>query len=225
MMPAPPQLLAFDLDGVLYSSEPFLGEAYRQAIENVNRDRPGSFDRVPPTAEILQHIGWPVPIILSRLFPNAGAEALSRLAPRTLAAICERVAARRGILYEDVPTTLALLRDRPSTLVVASNGRRHYVETVLATYGIDHYFEPIVTADELGDKIGVVRSYVATYRPAAAVMIGDRASDVEAAHAAGMRFVGCDYGHGHRAEIAGAGPVVDRFADLPAAIDAVLAGR
>ena len=30
------RLICFDLDGVLYSSEPFLGEAYREAIALVN---------------------------------------------------------------------------------------------------------------------------------------------------------------------------------------------
>ena len=50
------------------------------------------------------------------------------------------------------------------------------------------------------------------------VMIGDRTSDVEAAQAIGCRFIGCDYGHGYREEIDGAGPIVSTFAQLPGAI-------
>ena len=63
-------LLAFDLDGVLYSSEPFLGDAYREAIEDVNAQRPGAFPRVPATRDILDHIGWPVPEILAAPVPG-----------------------------------------------------------------------------------------------------------------------------------------------------------
>jgi phosphoglycolate phosphatase-like HAD superfamily hydrolase len=54
-------------------------------------------------------------------------------------------------------------------------------------------------------------------------MIGDRASDVEAATAVGCRFIGCDYGHGYRAEIEGVGPLVSAFDQLPGAIGAMLA--
>jgi phosphoglycolate phosphatase-like HAD superfamily hydrolase len=50
------------------------------------------------------------------------------------------------------------------------------------------------------------------------IMVGDRASDVEAAQAIGCPFIGCDYGHGYREEIDGAGPIIATFAELPGAI-------
>jgi phosphoglycolate phosphatase-like HAD superfamily hydrolase len=209
-------LIAFDLDGVLYSSEPFLGPAYREAIANVNRDRPGSFARVPSTREILDHIGWPVPEILRRLFPAVDPEAVKRLHIETLGIICRRVAAGEGVLYPDVDETLRALRADGYQLAVASNGRTQYVETVLTTYRLAELFIPRVTADMVGDKTSVLRFYV--YRLAlaadAVVMVGDRASDVDAARAVGCRFIGCDYGHGYRHEIEAAGPLVSRFADL-----------
>jgi phosphoglycolate phosphatase len=217
-------LVAFDLDGVLYSSEPFLGEAYRQAIANVNTARPGSFARVPTTREILDHVGWPLPVIFANLFPGADADALTALHAETLAVICAHVAQGDGILYAGVADTLRVLRDRGFTLAVASNGRTAYVETVLATYRMGELFIPRVTADMVGDKTSILRFYA--YRlalaPEAVVMVGDRASDVEAARAVGCRFVGCDYGHGYRNEIEAAGPLVDRFADLPAVIETLL---
>jgi len=216
-------LLAFDLDGVLYSSEPFLGAAYQEAIALVNAGRPGAFARVPATEEILAHVGWTIPTIFAHLFPDAGAAALEDLHAATLDVICRRVAAGEGALYADVPATLRALRAAGHTLAVASNGRTRYVETVLATYAIDGLFMPRVTADMVGDKTSILRFYL--YRLALPVerlvMIGDRASDVEAAQAAGCRFVGCDYGHGHRDEIEAAGPLVQRFADLPATIAAL----
>lgn len=218
-------LVAFDLDGVLYSSEAFLGEAYREAIANVNQARPGSFARVPATREILDHVGWPVPIILQRLFPVVDEAAMALLHVETLEVICARVARGEGLLYPDVHDTLRDLHAHGFQLAIASNGRTRYVETVLATYDIADYFIPRVTADMVGDKISVLRFYAyrLALRPAQVVMIGDRASDVEAAAAVGCPFVGCDYGHGYRHEIEAAGPLVARFADLPATIDRVLA--
>src|SRR6185369_13551813 len=108
-----------------------------------------------------------------------------------------------GILYPDVPETLQALHADGLQLGLASNGRTAYVETVLTTYGLGDLFIPRVTADMVGDKTSVLRFY--RYRlglpPNAVVMIGDRASDVEAARAVGCPFIGCDYGHGYRHEI------------------------
>lgn len=213
-------LLAFDLDGVLYSSEPFLGEAYREAIATVNGRHPGAFARVPATAEILAHVGWPLPVIFANLFPGAAAAPLDDLHAETLDVICRRVAAREGIFYPGVAATLRALHDAGHRLCVASNGRTRYVETVIATYGVAGLFLPRVTADDVGDKTAILRHYLAALpvAPRRAVMVGDRASDVEAAHAVGCHFVGCDYGHGHRDEIAHAGPMVRDFAALPAVV-------
>jgi phosphoglycolate phosphatase-like HAD superfamily hydrolase len=218
-------LLAFDLDGVLYSSEPFLGEAYREAIANVNARHPGAFPRLPTTEEILAHVGWPIPVIFANVFPDAAPAALDHLHAATLAVICRRVAARQGIVYPRVAETLHTLRDAGHALCVASNGRTRYVETVLATYGIADLFLPRITADDIGDKTAILRHYMAILAadPRRTVMVGDRRSDVEAARAVACRFVGCDYGHGHRDEIEDAGPLVRDFAALPGVIADLLA--
>ncbi|MBI4518701.1 MAG: HAD family hydrolase [Deltaproteobacteria bacterium] len=213
-------LIAFDLDGVLYSSEPFIADAYREAMAAVNEERPGSFARVPSTREILDHVGWPVATILARLFPAVAGAAVDRLQAATLEVICGRVAARAGVLYEGVAEGLRALHQAGHLLAVASNGRHRYVETVLATYGLSELFVAPITADQVGSKPAVLGGYLERHRlsPAYTVMVGDRASDVEAARVVGCHFIGCDYGHGHRHEIEGAGPTVSRFGEVPAAV-------
>lgn len=217
------RLIAFDLDGVIYSSEPFLGDAYREAIATVNARRPGSFPRVPSTREILAHVGWPVPVILERLFQGIDPAAVELLSRETLGVICEHVTRGEGVLFPGVPATLAELQRAGFQLAVASNGRRRYVETVLAAHDIAHHFVPLVTVDHrngIADKAGVLRAYLSreALTPLQLLMVGDRASDVDAARAVGCRFIGCDYGHGHRGEIERAGVVVSSFDQLPAAI-------
>jgi phosphoglycolate phosphatase len=218
-------LIAFDLDGVLYTSEPFLADAYREAIEVANQRRPGSFQRVPTSEEIFRHIGWPVPTILARLFPDSGPREVALIFEVTLEVICRRVRRREGRLFDGVADTLAALGAGGHELVVASNGRRPYVEAVLSSHDLTPLFEPLlaVEAGLYGDKIDLLRAYVARYRrtPEATVMVGDRASDVEAAEAVGTRFIGCDYGHGHRDEIADRGPIVGAFAELPRVVAAM----
>jgi phosphoglycolate phosphatase len=219
-------LIAFDLDGVLFSSEPFLGEAYREAIANVNARRPNSFPRIPSTREILDHVGWPVTVILQRLFPEIDAAAVDVLYAEALEVICAHVTRGDGILFPGVAETLADLRRSGSLLAVASNGRQRYIEAVLFTYGIAPHFLELITVESgtIDNKAGILRAYLARQglAPARLVMVGDRSSDVEAAAAVGCHFIGCDYGHGYRDEIEGAGPIVSAFDQLPAAIAAVL---
>lgn len=216
------RFVAFDLDGVLYSAEPFLGDAYRDAIAAVEAKRPGSFPRVPTTREILDHVGWPVPEILRRLFPAVDPEAVELLYGETLGVIADYVARRQGTLFPGVADTLAALAGRGLMLGVASNGRRHYVETVLRTYDLSRFFVELIAVERgtRDDKASVLRAYFERLGVGAAqtVMVGDRASDVEAAQAVGCAFIGCDYGHGYRAEIAAAGPTVASFAELPEAV-------
>jgi phosphoglycolate phosphatase len=218
-------LIAFDLDGVIYSSEPFLGEAYREAIANVNAQRPGSFRRVPATREILDHVGWPVPVILARLFPGLDRDAIALLSREALGVICAHVARREGVVFPGVAETLATLTRAGFTLAIASNGRRPYIEAVLDAHDLRRHFTDLVSVGgELTDKAGVLRAYLRTHAigRAALIMVGDRASDVEAAAAVGAWFLGCDYGHGHRAEIEGAGLVVSAFDQLPPVVEAIL---
>jgi phosphoglycolate phosphatase len=211
-------LIAFDLDGVLYTAEPFLADAYRESIERVNLRRPGSFDRVPTSEEVLRHVGWPVSTILARLFPEVAPEAMRLIYEVTLEVISARVLDGQGTLFEGVPETLDTLAGRGHDLVVASNGRRRYVEAVLATYDLGRRFAPLlaVEAGRIEDKVHLLRAYVEQFgrEPRQVVMVGDRTSDVEAAQALGCDFIGCDYGHGHRDEIEGRGPIVSSFPQL-----------
>ncbi len=220
-------LVAFDLDGVIYSSEPFLGEAYREAIARVNARAPGALPRVPGTREILDHVGWPVPVILDRLFPGTDPAAIDLLYAETLEVICACVARREGVLFPGVPETLAHLRQCGFVLAIASNGRRQYIESVLRAHGLAVYFTDLVSVDRSGairEKADVLRAYLERFGLAATdlIMVGDRASDLEAAASVGCRFIGCDYGHGHRGEIEHGGPVISAFDQLPLVITSLL---
>jgi len=213
-----PCFVAFDLDGVLYSAEPFLGEAYREAIARVNQRRPESFPCVPETREILAHVGWPVPEILDRLFPSIAADAVDLLYHETLPVICEHVRRGEGTLFPRVGETLEALSMDGYRLAVASNGRRPYVAAVLTTYDLQRYFVDLI-AVESGSRVtkpDLLREYMKrdAIAPQQMIMVGDRTSDVEAARDVGCAFIGCDYGHGHRDEIAGAGPIISAFGEL-----------
>ena len=214
-------LIAFDLDGVLYSSEPFLGEAYREAIANVNaaaarlvRARAG--DARDPRPRRLAGAGDP----RSGSFPTPTRRRCDAPACRDAGGDLRHVARGDGILYPDVAADAArVARARPAARRRIE--RPHALRRDRPRHlRLSDLFVPRVTADQVGDKTAVLRAYLdrLAVAPRRTVMIGDRASDVEAARAVGCQFIGCDYGHGYRHEIEGAGPLVSRFADLPTVI-------
>lgn len=217
-------LIAFDVDGVLFSSEPFVADAYSEAIAAVEVQRPGTFSRIPSAREILDHIGWPVHVIQERLFPGLDEEAGRLLYEETSNAMAAHAARGDGILYPGVPETLRALREAGYELAIASNARPTYLRALFERYPLQDLFVPPVTADEAGSKEAVLRTYLMRYglSPQQVIMVGDRANDAEAARAVNCWFIGCDYGHGYRHEIEQAGPVVGRFCDLPELIEGIL---
>ena len=167
------------------------------------------------------------PVIFANLFPDADDRGARRSARRDARRhLRARRRAARAALSATSPRRCTTLHAAGYTLAVASNGRTRYVETVLATYGLADLFIPRVTADD-GRRQDRRSCATTCYRwPSirdAVVMVGDRASDVDAARAVGCRFIGCDYGHGYRHEIEHAGPLVRDFAALPGVIASLLA--
>ena len=66
-----------------------------------------------------------------------------------------------------------------------------------------------------------MKSILETYSPKAAVMVGDRHFDIEAARAVNIPVIGCGYGLAPF-EVAGADLVVSNASELPEAVDRLL---
>ncbi len=211
---------AFDLDGTLYSSEPVLGLAYEAGIRAANAET-GSAWRVPTTAEILAHVGRPVREIFGRLFPEMPEKTRLAISDRVLEDMVGRIRAGGGYLFPGAREALGALRDRACATILVSNCRRAYLEAVTETFELAPLFDQMHCNEDdpaLG-KSGLLARAVAG-RPG--VMVGDRASDGEAAHAAGIRWIGCDFGHvgeEARIELRDADAVVTSLADVLALVD------
>jgi phosphoglycolate phosphatase len=113
-------------------------------------------------------------------------------------------------VYDGVSEMLETARSRTTSLFVATAKPAVFAERIARHFGLDRYFTRIYGA-ELGgrfdDKADLLAHALAAegLRGPAAVMIGDRGSDVAAARANGARAIGVLWGYGSRAELAGAG--------------------
>lgn len=133
----------------------------------------------------------------------------------------ELIALRRGesLLYEHAEATLDALRQEGYELALFSNAGQLYFQAVVEVHHLHRWFsrtlslEMAVRRRLARDKIGMVR-FLASDRAEVAV-IGDRHHDIEAGRAVGALTVGCRYGFGEPAELAGADHRIDSLAELP----------
>ena len=210
------QFFALDIDGTIFSSEEIIYPVYKEAIEKFCSERGVQLD-IPNRERIMLEIGKPVKKIFQNLFPDLAEESRDAISDSILGVLCANIDAGNGHYYEDVTKTIETIRARGAKILVASNGRKPYIEAILRYLKVLDYVENPVYID--GEKIltkgDILKSYVASgISPRDIVMVGDRLSDLEAAQAIQCDFAWCAYGHAPPGEITEYAIKLDRFSDL-----------
>lgn len=208
--------LAFDMDGVIFSAENFIGDAYLQAINSSGLELP-----IPSAEQIMQQIGKPIREIFSNLFPGITETEMIELRKYTRKFVVQMVYEKKGIVYNGIPELIKQLSSK-YTLAACSNGGGRYVEAILKTYDLDKYFIPILTleSENASHKGELLKAYISKNGndSSAWVMIGDRKPDLDAAIYNNCRFIGCSWGHVYNDELTNA----DFIANSPSEITSVL---
>jgi phosphoglycolate phosphatase len=214
-------LLLFDLDGTLVDTLPDL----TNALNEVLRER----GYAPlAQAEVKPMIGDGMPALLARGSAARGADTgvASAMQPRFVQ-VYEASATNLSRPYPGVPETLTALRARGYGAAVCTNKPQHATEAVLRGMGLDRLFDGFAGGDHFavrkpdpGHLLGLIAEQGGDPRRAA--MIGDSENDALAAHAAKLPLFLMRYGYARidPAEL-GADRVLDRFDELPDALDSL----
>ncbi len=199
--------LAFDMDGVIYTAEDFIADAYKEAIKHSGLNLP-----VPSTVQIMRLIGKPIWEIYANLFPDITKEEMLEFRTHTRKWVVQMVREKKGKIYNGIPELLQSLSQK-YTLAVCSNGGAGYIETILNTYDLYKYFIPVLTLDSenISNKGELLKSYISKNGNDSSswIMIGDRKTDFEAAVYNNSRFIGCTWGHADEGELDGADIIVN----------------
>jgi phosphoglycolate phosphatase len=210
-------LVLFDLDGTLVDSGPGIRASVRHAAAAVGLPE--------PTPEQLR-------LLIGPPFPAAFRDVLGVDVPTgdAMMTAYRELYGSSGMfdvtLYDGIPEALDELVARGDVLAVTTSKPAPYAREIVAHLGLSEVFAGGVHGasfdGSVEGKAAVVGLALAQYGEGpVAGLVGDRHHDVEGARRHGLGCLGVAWGFGGRAELeaAGAAAVVDKPAELPAALD------
>ncbi|WP_024868673.1 phosphoglycolate phosphatase [Pseudoxanthomonas suwonensis] len=204
----------FDLDGTLVDSASDIAEALNRTLESLG------YPRVPETT-VRGWIGEGVRQLVATALRHAGDERAPEAVMDGFMVHYRQCLLRSPVLYPGVAEGLELLRERGLPMAVCTNKPQAMVEPLLGHLGIAGFFRAFAGGDTLPQRkpdpapllhlaglLGV--------EAGDCLMVGDSATDRDAAVAAGMPVALVRYGYprGMDLENAGAVAVLDDLRQL-----------
>ena len=220
-----PEMIVFDLDGTLVDSVPDLTYSLDTMLEELGRFPCGE-------EKVRLWIGSGIRKLVKRALtgemdtepdPELYEKAFSIFSGIYLENACKRT-----YIYDGVEDCLKYLRDKKYLMGCVTNKHEKFTRIVLRTLGISKHFGIIICGDTLEknkpDPMPLL--HAANYfgvEPEMCLMVGDSASDVKAARAAGFQSLAVTYGYNHGRDIRETKPdaIVDSLAGLPAMMEPV----
>ena len=215
------RLVIFDVDGTLVDSQADIVAAMTHAF--VTAGAP-----VPERAAILGIVGLSLPQAIPRLAPQIDAPTHDRMVAWYKEAYMQlratTGAAQSSPLYPHVRDVLELLNAHPETLLGVATGKsRRGLDKLLDGHDLRQYFVTQQVSDHHPSKPhpSIILTALAEtgVAPQDAVMIGDTTFDMDMAQAAGVPFIGVDWGYHPATSLTGAAAIASDFRDLPGLID------
>jgi phosphoglycolate phosphatase len=194
-----PDMLLLDLDGTISDPAEGIGRSLDHALASY-----GYATLEPGT--VSTHIGPPLDDTFRQLTGATCADRIAGLVARYRERYAERGYAE-NTLYPGIPEALAGLADSGIPLGLCTSKRVDFAEQVLSHFALREHFV-VVSGGDIGiPKAEQLRRLVDAGRVGSgSVMVGDRAVDVHAGRANGLRAVGVLWGHGSVEELRAAGP-------------------
>ena len=207
----------FDLDGTLYMTELSVTPAIKQTFAELGLP-------LPPDRDIDELIGKPTTFYSAFLRARGGD--LAREVERRVPARELELVRAQGALFPHARETLEELRRSGCRTALLTNAGPDYLGVIMGTFHLEPLFDEI-SSFRSGEVSKTARLRETVRRldgEGAAVMVGDRRFDFDAAREAGVPSVGVRHGYGHE-ELALADVVIDDLWELVGMRRATLAAR
>lgn len=222
-MTGQPRLVVFDVDGTLIDSQHQIHAAMTDAFAATGLP-------VPDLASILRIVGLSLPEAMAVLQPDLAEVEHARIVQAYKDSFNTRKLDSAAPLYPGARAALERLSGQVhTTLGVATGKSRRGLDHLLNAHRLTGFFVTQQVADNHPSKPHpsmLLQTLADTGAVAQrAVMVGDTTFDIAMGRAAGFRTIAVTWGYHARADLiaAGAHSVVDRFDQLDAVLDEVLA--
>lgn len=189
------KLIVFDLDGTLNQTENYVVPAMLAALNQLGVTKFNERD-------ILDTIGARDEDTIIKFFGDKAPEY-----EKTFFEMVENFVESNLHLYKPyygVEMMLQSLRERGYSLAICSNAGMNYISKTIHRLQIHEYFDYVQELIVGLTKADTLRLLLNKVRPDAALMVGDRYFDKDAAVANRIPFVGCSFGYGRIHELDGA---------------------
>ena len=215
-----PDVLLFDLDGTLTDPKPGIVGSLRFALSQLAAPC--------PTDDVLvSYIGPPLRGTFATLLGTDDSDRIEE-AMRLYRQRFAHTGLYENRVYDGVPEMLARAGSAATAVYLATSKPAIYAERIVRHFGLAQHFLKVYGPELDGryeDKAELLAHLLRreSVKPEAAVMIGDRAADVRAAKASGLRSIGVLWGFGSERELIDAG--ADALCATPGELVARLARR
>ena len=212
--------VAFDLDGTLMDTLPGIADSVNGLLAEAGL-------KALPRGQIELFVGDGAPTLIRRSLEAAGGTPDTASVPVLVAEYGRRLAEMPpgdDYVYPGVAETLSALRQAGLKIAVCTNKPELPAIAALAAVGIDRHVDAMVAGDTLPQRKPDAAPLLTVLSrlgvdPEQAAMVGDSANDIHTARAAGTAAVAVSYGYPRMPlDRLGADLIIDRFADLPAAL-------
>jgi len=214
------RLVIFDVDGTLVDSQGDIVASMASAFAAVGL-------KTPDRDAVLSIVGLSLDHAMLKLAPDADAATRGSMVDSYKAAyqaLRVKAGAASSPLYPGIRESVETLAAQPETLLAIATGKsRRGLTSLLDNHGWSDLFHSLQVADDHPSKPHpsmILTALVETGVDAKdAVMIGDTTYDMDMSAAAGVTFIGVDWGYHPATTLIGATEVVSSAADLIPAID------
>lgn len=210
--------IIFDMDGTLFQTNLILESALKQTFEYLREN--GLWSGDTPIEQYRQIMGVPLNVVWETLCPNHSNEVREQSNDHFQLALIEQIQRGNGALYPDVLPTLQKLSEH-YPLYIASNGQTAYLQAIVAQYRLDRWIKGIYSIDciDTNNKSSLVQHIMEEQQINSGYVIGDRASDINAAIDNNLTSIAVNFDFAQLAEIIKAHFIVEQFIHILDIID------
>lgn len=187
--------VVFDLDGTLVATDRFWVDAARvgarRAFQELGLER-----ELPSATEWMSLVGLPLAQGFDSLFGDLAPAQRKLVMDRCVEEETKALSAGRAALIPGVEPMLDLLKSRGVKLGIASNCGHAYLDSMMNELGLARWVDEARCLDSAGlrSKTAMVTDLLDVFDTRAAVMVGDRTGDRDAAWQNGLPHVHCARG-------------------------------